>query len=244
MTEPGHLNIHPGLDPEPFSCSLDSIEYADDGVWVSLDRTYYYPQGGDQPADHGTLSSGPVIMDVVDVSGKGGVRHKLQTTDDISELQGTKLLATIDVERRNELCRMHTAQHLISAVADEFWGGRTVGNQIHLQRTRIDLGFDDRDLFNQDQLQEAVNEYVDADLPVTMAFQERSELIENPLVRVNMNMIPQHIENLRVITIDGVDICPCAGTHVNSTSQIGNIVIDKIRSKGSGKLRVEYRLND
>jgi misacylated tRNA(Ala) deacylase len=139
---------------------------------------------------------------------------------------------------------MHTAQHLISAVADEFWGGRTVGNQIRLDCTRIDLGFENRDLFDSDMLQQSVNEYVKADLPVFMDFQERSMLVQNPLVRVNMDLIPKHIDNLRVITIVGVDICPCAGTHVESTGQIGQIEIGRIRSKGAGKLRVEYTLND
>jgi misacylated tRNA(Ala) deacylase len=119
-----------------------------------------------------------------------------------------------------------------------------VGNQIRLDCTRIDLGFENRDQFDSEVLQHSVNEYVKADLPVIMDFQERSVLVQNPLVRVNMDLIPKHIDNLRVITIQGVDICPCAGTHVQSTGQIGQIEIGRIRSKGAGKLRVEYTLND
>ena len=244
MSEPGHLNIHPGLNPEPFSCTIDGIEKAEDGTWATLDRTFFYPTGGGQPADHGTLSDGVNELRVVNVTGKGGVRHQLEHCEAIDEMRGVELQATIDIERRNELCRMHTAQHLISAVADEFWGGRTVGNQIRLDCTRIDLGFENRDQFDREMLQQSVNEYVKADLPISMDFQERSVLVQNPLVRVNMDLIPKHIDNLRVITIEGVDICPCAGTHVERTGQIGQIEIGKIRSKGAGKLRVEYTLND
>jgi len=244
MSEAGHLNLHPGLDPEPFTCQVQSIESKDDGLWAKFDRTFFYPRGGGQPADHGLLNREGIEVSVIGVQGRGGVTHKLEDCGDTDDLIGQEFLATIDVQRRNELCRMHTAQHLISAVADEFWGGRTVGNQIRLGCTRIDLGFEERELFDRDQLQEAVNQYVNDDLPISMDFQQRTTLLENPLVRVNMDLIPKHIENLRVITIEGVDICPCAGTHVHSTGQIGDIEIGTVRSKGAGKLRVEYSLNE
>jgi misacylated tRNA(Ala) deacylase len=139
---------------------------------------------------------------------------------------------------------MHTAQHLVSAAADELFSATTIGNQINTQKTRIDIGIESRDSFSKDDLESSVNNYIDSAVDVSMSFRPRDELIEDPLVRVNMDLIPKNIHELRVITIDGIDICPCAGTHVGNTNQIGYIEIGKVKSKGAGKLRVEYTLVD
>ena len=240
MTEPGHLQLHPGLDPEPFDCVIEHVE--DD--WVSLDRTYFYPMGGGQPADRGTLSAEGIELQVIDVQGKGGVTHRLECFEqpELTTLVDESFRADFDVPWRNKLSRMHTAQHLVSAVADELWGGRTVGNKIGFERTRIDLGFPDKELFDAGQLQSHVNERISTGGEVQMSFRAREELLEDSLVRVNMDLIPAHIDNLRVITIKDLDICPCAGTHVDDINKIGPIEVSKVRSKGAGKLRVEYNL--
>jgi len=242
MSEPGHLQLHTGLDPEPFECVITAVE----GDWLTFDRTFFYPMGGGQPADRGRLAGDGIDLNVVDVRGKGGVTHQIEgvEADTLADLCGSEVRADIDVVWRNRLSRMHTAQHLVSAVADELWGGRTVGNQIGFERTRIDIGFQDKDQFDARPLQEKVNELIAGGGAVTMGFSPRAELLDDPLVRVNMDLIPAHIDMLRVITIDGVDICPCAGTHVDDISKIGPLEVTRVRSKGAGKLRVEYILVD
>ena len=242
MSEPGHLQLHPGLDPAPFECVISTV----DEDWLTFDKTYFYPMGGGQPADRGRLSGDGIELNVIDVRGKGGVAHRVEggDMDEFSKLCGTEVHAEIDTPWRNKLSRMHTAQHLVSAVADELWGGRTVGNQIGFERTRIDIGFADKEQFDAAPLQDGVNELIARGGDVTMGFRPRAELLDDPLVRVNMNLIPAHIDMLRVITIDGVDVCPCAGTHVDDINQIGPLEITRVRSKGAGKLRVEYVLNE
>ena len=138
---------------------------------------------------------------------------------------------------------MHTAQHLVSALANEEWGANTVGNQIGFDRTRIDLQFDNRDLFDPEHMQDLVNDAINQKIPVKMDFRASSELISNPLVRVNMERMPPDIEVWRTISIGDLDVCPCAGTHVSSTGEIPHVEITRVKSKGAGRLRVEYILN-
>ena len=243
MRESLHINQHPGIQPPSFECKVIDSHIIDDQCWIELDQTYYYPSGGGQPADHGTIVSSDCNYSILDVRKRSEIHHLLgDDSVDIATVLNTTFTANIDHNRRDKLCRMHTAQHLISAAADELFGAATVGNQINTEKTRIDLGMESRESFSKDDLESSVNKYIDASLDVTMSFSERNKLLNDPLVRVNLDLLPKNIDELRVITIDGIDICPCAGTHVANTSEIGHIQISKVKSKGAGKLRVEYNL--
>ena len=110
-------------------------------------------------------------------------------------------------------------------------------------RTRIDLQFEDRDAFDSELLQQLVNDAIQSDLRVTMDFRPSEELLEDPLVRVNMDRMPPNIEVWRTISIGDLDVCPCAGTHVPRTGMIAPVTITRVKSKGAGRLRVEYVLN-
>jgi len=242
MSEPLHIKLHPGINPPNFNCKVISSEIIDGSPWVQFDESYYYPSGGGQPADHGIISSDGTKYSILDVKKRTEMLHQLDDSVDIDSLMNKSFTAEIDQQRRAILCRMHTAQHLISAAADELFGATTVGNQINIDKTRIDIGIESRESFSKDDLESSVNNFIDSEVDVSMSFRPRNQLIEDPLVRVNMNLIPKHINQLRVITIEGIDICPCAGTHVGNTGDIGHIQIGKVKSKGAGKLRVEYTL--
>tara|TARA_B100000609_G_C16941998_1_gene294622 strand:- start:70 stop:486 length:417 start_codon:yes stop_codon:yes gene_type:complete len=138
---------------------------------------------------------------------------------------------------------MHTAQHLVSALANEEWGAQTVGNQIGFDRTRIDLQFENRDAFDADHMSDLVNLAIEKNLPVKMDFRASQELIEDPLVRINMDRMPPNIDVWRTISIGDLDVCPCAGTHVEQTGDIPQVEITRVKSKGAGRLRIEYILN-
>ena len=238
MTEMMHLEQHPGINPEPFTTTVTSIK--DD--WIELQKTGYYPMGGGQPADKGTILSEGFNCKVIDVrKGDSLLHHCTDIDGDINV--GDQVFCTIDSEWRNQLSEMHTAQHLFSALAHEEWGAKTVGNQIGFERTRIDLLFEDRSIFDANHLQECVNDAINQNLPITMDFRPSAELLNNPLVRVNMDRMPPNIEVWRTISIGQLDVCPCAGTHVQSTGDIHDVEITKVKSKGAGRLRVEYLLN-
>ena len=105
---------------------------------ITLDQTLFYPLGGGQNWDLGTLNGPNGEMNIVEVRGRDSIHH---TVDDTFELEvGDTVHGKIDFERRFAHMRMHTAQHLVSGIAYEMFGGvRTVGNQIHADRSRIDF---------------------------------------------------------------------------------------------------------
>ena len=121
---------------------------------------------------------------------------------------GDRISCSIDTNWRNQLSAMHTAQHIISALANEEWGADTVGNQIGFDRTRIDLKFENRDAFEANHLEEMVNDAIENNLLVSMDYRDSKELINDPLVRVNMERMPPNIDVWRTISIGEIDVCP------------------------------------
>jgi len=100
--------------------------------YVVLDGTYFYPEGGGQPADRGTLVWDDSRADIGDVrKDHGDVRHVVESMDGDPPAEGTTVDARIDEQRRDTLRRMHTAQHVVSRVVLDEYGARTAGNQIH-----------------------------------------------------------------------------------------------------------------
>lgn len=239
MTILGHLEQHPGLNPPDFTAIVTAISEHS----VELDKTFYYPMGGGQPADRGIMKAEFFECNVVDVRKSETIMHKFESSKGTLNL-GDQIHCSIDTMWRNQLSKMHTAQHLISALAHEEWGANTVGNQIGDKKTRIDLEFQSRDVFDAEYLQQLVNDTIKQDLEVTMDFRPSVELLDDPLVRVNMSRMPPNIDVWRTISIGELDVCPCAGTHVSSTGLIPEIEITRVKSKGAGRLRIEYLLNN
>ena len=226
---------------EEFSAKVLAI----DQNKIILDQTLFYPLGGGQNWDLGTLNGPNGAMNVVEVRGRDSIHH---TVDDTFELEvGDTVHGKIDFERRFAHMRMHTAQHLVSGIAYEMFGGvRTVGNQIHTDQSRIDfkpIQFTEEMLAN---LQESVNRKIADNLEVTDSQMTRAEINSiMPEERTNMDLLPSFITDLRGITIgDKQDLCPCAGTHVRNISEIKGIEFTGKKSKGKGTQRVTYKLID
>ena len=225
---------------EEFTAEVIAIEEKK----IILDQTLFYPLGGGQNWDLGTLNGPNGPMNVVEVRGRDAIHH---TVEDIFDLSvGDEVTGKIDFERRYAHMKMHTAQHLVSGIAYEMFDGvRTVGNQIHTDQSRIDfkpIQFDE-DMLTR--LQETVNEKIQQGLEVTDSEMTRSEINAiMPEERTNMDLLPSFINDLRVVSIGNQeDLCPCAGTHVRNISEIGGIKFIGKKSKGKGTQRVTYKLN-
>jgi misacylated tRNA(Ala) deacylase len=214
--------------------------------YVVLDGTYFYPEGGGQPADRGRLEWEDGHADVVDArKNHGDVRHWVdEIVGEVPEA-GATVTGLIDADRRERLRRMHTAQHVVSRVVLAAFGGTTAGNQIHADRSRIDFepaDFDDADLAT---IERESNAIVERDLPVTKTERPRERVeAETPEGRTQLDLIPDHVDPLRVVEIGEVDVCPCGGTHVDRTGEIGGIEITDRTSKGADVERVEFTLVD
>ena len=214
-----------------------------DGQQVVLDRTLFYPTGGGQPCDLGSMEGPTGRLEVQDVTGRGAVQHTVDADHALSV--GDEVQGTIDWERRHAHMRMHTAQHLLSGLAYSlFEGARTVGNQIGADRSRLDLRPVTLSEGELDLLREGFDAAVAADIPLRMEVMQRQALIDEVgLERSNLDMIPASVDEMRIIRIgDEVDICPCAGTHVRSLGELGRLGEVSVKSKGKGTKRLSYDL--
>lgn len=222
-----------------------TVEKATD-EYVVLDGTYFYPEGGGQPADQGALSWGNGSARVVDVQKKGGdVRHYIEDLEGDLPDEGDTMEGQVDEDLRWAFRRMHTAQHLVSKVVLDEFGASTAGNQIHADRSRID--FEPADFSDEDVafVEQRTNELIDEDLRVTKSEMARDEAEERtPEGRGLLDLIPDHVDPLRMVEIEGVDLCPCGGTHVNHLAQIGHVNITDRISKGADIDRLEFELVD
>tara|TARA_A100001234_G_scaffold216010_1_gene221447 strand:- start:861 stop:1589 length:729 start_codon:yes stop_codon:yes gene_type:complete len=241
MTKKLYLESIEAAYLEQFTAEVIAIE----DNKIVLDQTLFYPLGGGQNWDLGSIDGPNGKMNVIEVRGRDTIYH---TIEDTFELEiGDEVSGTIDFERRYAHMKMHTAQHLVSGIAYEMFDGvRTVGNQIHTEKSRIDfkpIQFTEDMLL---ELQSAVNEKIQLGLEVTDSQMTRDEINSiMPQERTNMDLLPSFINDLRVVTIgDKQDLCPCAGTHVRNISEIKGIEFIGKKSKGKGTQRVTYELID
>ncbi len=228
-----------------YSYQFDATVLEVDNNNIILDRTLFYPIGGGQHWDTGTFSGPNGPLTVTEVRGRNRITHTIEENHQLSS--GDEIRGTIDWQTRYKHMRMHTAQHLMSGIAYELFDGvRTVGNQIHADKSRIDfnpISFDETML---NQLVDAVNIHIDSGLEISDSIMTRDEINDiMPPDRTNMNLLPASVKNLRVVEIgDRVDMCPCAGTHVANTSELGHVNLIGKKSKGKGTQRVTYNLTE
>ncbi len=210
---------------------------------IIFDKTLFYPIGGGQEWDQGTIYKNEKPINVLEVRGREQITHFVEQDHQLNV--GDTIKGEIDWRRRYAHMRMHTAQHLLSSVAYELFDGvRTVGNQIHHNRSRVDfnpINFDDEML---NELINETNRIINKGAKLKIKTMSRLEINEiMPPERTNMDLVPSHVENLRVVIIgDNLDLCPCAGTHVKNISEIGEIEFLGKKSKGKGTQRFSYTL--
>ena len=238
-----HLEHHPGIDPAPFEAVVDSV--TNEGVILS--ESWCYPRGGGQPGDTGVFLSEGEEFRFEEVSASS---HILHPVSDSSLQIGQKVDCVIDVERRNSLTSMHSAAHIVSATANERWGAITVGNQLGETESRMDLKFENRDEFDVKVLQDDANHWVGKDAEIIIHEWGRKQIMTDDRVR-NRRFVERIIDRiggsdprLRMVEIEGIDLCPCAGTHLSSTSSIGNISIRRVQNKGKGTFRIYFELQN
>lgn len=212
--------------------------------YVVLEGTYFYPEGGGQPADTGTLDWDDGQADVVDVQQSHGEgRHFVENLLGNRPEEGTTVRGTIDETRRTRHRRMHTAQHVVSRVVFDDFDATTAGNQIHADRSRIDFepgSFTDDDI---DLIEEKTNRILATDLSVARANRPRETVEQQvPDGRALLDLIPESVDPLRVVEIADFDRCPCGGTHVDSLGDIGRVWITDRTSKGMDTERIEFEL--
>ncbi len=213
-----------------------------DGREITLDRTAFFPGGGGQPADKGSLGIGPVGADVVDVRREGGsVVHVLDRAipDTVRDLKGT-----LDWERRYAHMRYHTALHVLSGVIWQNFEAKVTGGQMRADRARMDFSFPGEwtaDVVGE--IERLTNGALAEERQVRVYELERDEALANPdLIRTRVNLVPERVRRIRIVEIEGLDTQADGGTHVANTREVGEMGITNHKSKGRQNKRIEFVL--
>ena len=218
---------------------FDAIVTAVDGARVALDQTYFYPTGGGQPHDVGSLAGAAVV----DVRKDGDdVWH---TLDGAVPAVGATVHGVVDWERRHRLMRTHAAMHVLCGVIWNEWGKAVTGGNMEPLEARMDFEFDPLPEGFVARVQELVNAEIAADRPIQIEFLPRDTALDDAdLIRTKVSLIPESVKEIRVVDIVGLDKQADGGTHVRSTKEIGRFEVVKTESKGKGNKRLRVRIHD
>ncbi|QIN82173.1 alanyl-tRNA editing protein [Rubrobacter tropicus] len=213
-----------------------------DGREVVLSETAFFPGGGGQPADKGSLGIGPVNAAVVDARREGGrIVHVLDRAipDTVKELIGV-----LDWERRYAHMRYHTALHVLSGVIWRAFDAKVTGGQMRADRARMDFSFPGEWTAEVvGEIERLTNEALAGNRSVKVYELPREEALGNPdLIRTQVNLVPERVKTIRIVEIEGLDTQADGGTHVAETREVGEIELTGHKSKGRQNKRVEFVL--
>lgn len=208
---------------------------------AALDRTAFYPTGGGQANDTGTLAG----HTVVDVRKEGDlVWHTF--ADDAAVLEvGASVHGEVDWPRRHGLMRTHTALHVLCGVIWNEWRVPVTGGNMEPLSARMDFEFDPLPEGFGPRVEALVNAELADDRPIEVSFLPRSTAVmDEDLIRTKVSMIPESVSEIRVVDIVGLDKQADGGTHVRTTGEVGRIRVTKLENKGKGNKRVRLEVVD
>lgn len=210
---------------------------------VLLDRTVFYPAGGGQPGDLGTLAAGGPPVRVSEARKAGdAVELVCEPDSDLPDV-GSAVRQELDWDRRHRHMRMHTALHLLSVVIPL----PVTGGSIGADRSRLDFDMPEA-VSDKAAIEAELNRLVERDLDVGEDWISDAELDANPtLVKTMSVQPPRGAGRVRLVRIgsaaETVDLQPCGGTHVAQTGEIGRVRLGKIEKKGRRNRRVSIHLD-
>jgi misacylated tRNA(Ala) deacylase len=243
MAGPGPVEELASRDAYVGEAEGSVLEVVDGGV--VLDRTVFYARGGGQPGDHGTITWDGGSLEVVDTIRREGRPFHLVAEGSELPDPGTAVHGVIDWDRRYRTMRTHTALHALSGVVFRDFGAKVTGGNMEPGIARMDFELDGISVeFGQD-VERRLNEELTRGYPTEILYLARQEAMKDPdLIRTKVNLIPEWVEEIRVIDIVGLDRQADGGTHVASTLEVGTVRVVKTESKGKANKRMRIELVD
>ncbi len=209
---------------------------------IILDQTAFYPGGGGQPCDIGKISSDGFNIDIVKVFSKDNVVIH-STESNILPPAGTMIKGAINWERRYKLMRTHTAAHILCGVIFRDYGASVTGGNMQPLSARMDFELSNITADFVQNVEILINKEVLASHNIQIGSLSRNEALKIPsLIRTKVNLIPTSVTQIRTIDIVGLDLQADGGTHVNNTSEVGNIKVVGHESKGKINKRIRISL--
>lgn len=242
-----YLAFYDDLTQRDFKAKVLGVE---DSNKIILDQTIYYPEGGGQPSDEGTITraDGRVINITYAEKVDGVVLHHVakEDVDKLDAIEGEEITGAIDALRRDLLTSNHSATHLIIASARKVLGKHIwqAGSQNGIEKTRIDLSHYKRITVDDlKEIEKLANEYVKQNLPVNIQWYDRTDAeVKYGFKLYQGGIVPG--KDIRVVEIPGVDVEACAGTHVQTTGDVGIIKVLRTERVQDGVERIEFAVAD
>jgi len=212
-----------------------------EGNAVALDRSTFYPGGGGQPNDTGTITADGKTLNVIKVRKTGEeVWHEIEGD---APSVGVTVHGTIHWERRHQLMRTHTAMHILCGVIFRDYGASVTGGNMEPLKGRMDFEFKSMKQEFVREIEAKINVEVAAARATRVKILPREEAFKIPdLIRTKINLLPEGIVQVRTVEIVGLDLQADGGTHVANTSEVGTIRIVDYKSKGKINKRIEIAL--
>jgi misacylated tRNA(Ala) deacylase len=228
---------------DAYQKSCEATVTAVDEAGIRLDRTVFYPTGGGQPGDVGTLHfEDGGILRIVDA--RKGANHEdvVHVPEEGAALPaaGAKVTAEIDWDRRHRMMRIHSCMHVLCSIIV----GDVTGGQVGDGKGRLDFNLPDTQL-DKEAITAELNRIIAEDHPLAARWITEEALGETPeLVRTMSVKPPMGAGRIRLMEIEGIDLQPCGGTHVRRTAEIGPVKVTKIENKGRQNRRINIAFAD
>lgn len=229
-----------------------SVKKVSEGKYVVLDRTAFYPESGGQPHDLGKLirEVDGACFDVLYVGKFGGeISHEIRAEAEVEAVSplkpGDKVKGLLDWKRRYRHMRMHSATHVIANVIEKEAGAKITGNQLGLEKSRVDFSLEAFDREKFAEYEEKANKLIAEKHPINLYLVSR-KAAEEKLSRLTTlaKGFSEEIQEVRLVEIEGLTIEACGGTHLKNTEEIKGIKISKLQNKGKNNRRIYFTLVD
>jgi len=234
MTE---LLYHSDAYLQEFDAGITAV-FADERA-IILDRTAFYPDGGGQPCDFGSLDVNGIVYAVDKVKKRGDdVLHFLGGTSPLP-MVGSASHGALDWVRRYKLMRTHTALHVLCGSIFRDYGAQVTGGNMEPLKGHLDFEFETMRGELVRDIEAAINKEVQMSREIRVNIMPRDEAFRIPdLIRTKINLLPEGISHVRTIEIVGLDLQADGGTHVHNTSEVGRIRVADYKSKGAINKRI------
>ncbi|PLT35037.1 DHHA1 domain-containing protein [Bacillus sp. V5-8f] len=207
--------------------TIESVIQQDEVYLVTLAETAFYPEGGGQPSDTGTISGIPVFDVYLD---DDTVFHKLPRRPETDAVE-----CEIDWKRRFDHMQQHSGQHLLSAVCRELYNANTVSFHLGTDSVSIDINNPGLSSEQISHIETQVNQYIFESREIHSYFVTSEEISKLSVVKM-----PKVTKNIRIVETEGIEYNPCGGTHLSATGSIGSIKILKTE-KQKGVTRIFFK---
>ena len=220
-----------------FSATIQTVDAQTRAV--VLDRSAFYPGGGGQPCDFGTLEVAGISFPVEKVKKQGDDVLHFLGGDTALPAVGATVNGVLDWDRRHKLMRTHTALHILCGTVFRDYGAKVTGGDMDPLKGRMDFEFETMRGELVREIEAAVNLEVNQAREIRVKILPREEAFQIPdLIRTKINLLPEGIMQVRTVEIVGLDLQADGGTHVKNTSEVGKIKVADYKSKGAINKRI------